>query len=368
MDIIFKALVGSHSYGTNVEGSDLDYKGVYIQSPEDVLEHGYQEEVRAGKDEVYYELRRFVDLCAKGNPTVLELLYSPADCIIYEHPIWAMIKDKRQEFLSVSCKYAFGGYAYAQIEKAKGLQKLMNWEKEDTIRKTVLDFCYVIDPNSHFDSLSLKTYLKREGLKQEYFGLAAINHFRYTYHAFYDYTKDLWMDNPRYKDVWEFKGVVQDEETSNDISLSDIPKYCIRNCILFFNKDEYSKHCKRYKQYETWLNERNVQRYVDVEGHGQRIDGKNLLHCVRLLETGLEIAEQKTINVRRPNAEYLIGIRKGKYNLQEILDGCDEKMKRMDEAFANSNLPTHADRGELIKLVTKIRKEFYKQNQLTIKT
>ena len=41
----------------------------------------------------------------------------------------------------------------------------------------------------------------------------------------------------------------------------------------------------------------------------------------------------------------------------------DEKMKKMDEAYDKSDLPKHADRGELLKLVTKIRKEYYnKQN------
>lgn len=50
-NIIFKAKVGSHAYGTNVEGSDEDFKGVYIQSPEDILEHGYQEQFSLNKDE-----------------------------------------------------------------------------------------------------------------------------------------------------------------------------------------------------------------------------------------------------------------------------------------------------------------------------
>ena len=53
--IIFKALVGSHSYGTNIEGSDMDYKGVFIQRPEDVLEFGYTEQIDVTKDEVHSE-------------------------------------------------------------------------------------------------------------------------------------------------------------------------------------------------------------------------------------------------------------------------------------------------------------------------
>ncbi len=44
-NIIFKALVGSHSYGTNIEGSDKDFKGIFIQSPEDCLEKGYCQQI-----------------------------------------------------------------------------------------------------------------------------------------------------------------------------------------------------------------------------------------------------------------------------------------------------------------------------------
>lgn len=364
MDIIFKALVGSHSYGTNIEGSDRDYKGVYIQTPEDVLERGYQEEVRVGKDEVYYELRRFVELAAKGNPTVMELLYSPEDCILIELPIWKMLKENRDSFLSLSCKYSFGGYAYSQISKAGGLEKKMNWEKEKTVRKTVLDFCYVIPLEDSFKSLTLKEWLKREKLNQKFCGLSAINHFRFTYNLFYDHLAEMKNDNPRFEGGgYGYKGVVQDEETSNDISLSDIPTFAKRDSILYFNKDGYQEHCKDYLSYQKWLKERNTQRYVDVEEHGQRIDGKNLLHCVRLLETGIEIAKEKTIRVRRPNAAYLIEIRKGKHNLQKILDSCKDKMKEMDEAFDKSHLPPHADRGKLFKLVNKMRKEFYNQNK-----
>ncbi|MEJ7666588.1 MAG: hypothetical protein WKG07_47250 [Hymenobacter sp.] len=33
-------------------------------------------------------MRRFVELLLKNNPTVLELLGTPADCIIYQHPLF----------------------------------------------------------------------------------------------------------------------------------------------------------------------------------------------------------------------------------------------------------------------------------------
>ena len=157
----------------------------------------------------------------------------------------------------------------------------------------------------------------------------------------------------------EYKGIINLVETSNDLRLSSIPKEQILNYIpMSFNQSGYEKHCKDYKDYTTWIENRNVQRYVDIEGHGQRIDGKNLLHCYRLLETGIEIARDKTINVRRPNAQFLIEIRKGKHNLQELLDKSSALMEQLDNEFDNCDLPHSADRSFFMKLMVQIRKNY----------
>lgn len=345
--VIFKALVGSHSYGTNVEGSDIDYKGVYIQSPEDVLENGYRQQFEVSKDETYYELRRFIELCCTNNPTMIELLYTPEDCIVYKHPVFDQLIKERDKILSKSARWSFGGYAISQIEKADGLEKKMNWEVERTERKTVLDFCWVLHPGVVGGTMPLKEFLISEGLKQENLGLAAVDHFRYTY-TIYETEEGS---------TERLKGIVQDEETSNDVSLSDVPKNSLPVNILYFNKDGYSKHCKEYKSYQDWLKNRNTQRYVDVENHGQRIDGKNLMHCVRLLEVANEIATKGIITVKRPNAEYLKDIRKGKYDLSTILDNCKEMVKGLDKAFDESSLPDNTDRGYFMRIINRMRKD-----------
>lgn len=348
-NIIFKARVGSHAYGTNIEGSDEDFKGIYIQSPEDVLEKGYQEQVTVGKDECYYEIRRFVELCCTGNPTMLELLFMPEDCIIEKHPVYDLLLQKKDLFLTKSCKYSFGGYAFAQIKKASGLNKKMNWEKETMIRKTPLDFCYVITP---IGAKPLKDWLlsqRGRGSYQESYGVSVISNAR-----------DLYFIYPDLKGDLGYHGIINLKETSNELRLSSIPKEeTFKYNIMSYNKDGYIAHCKDYREYSEWLSNRNTQRYVDVDEHGQKIDGKNLLHCYRLLETGIEIAKNKTINVRRSNSKFLIEIRKGKHDLKALLDKANDKIKELDEAFDNCDLPDKADRGALLKLVTKIRKEYY---------
>lgn len=358
-EIIFKAKVGSHAYGTNIEGSDEDFKGIFIQSPESVLEDGYLPQIEVSKDEVYYEIGRFVDLCVRGNPTMLELLFAPRDTVQYFTDYFMILADHRKELLSKQLKYSFGGYAIDQIKKAAGLDKKMNWEDERKIRKDVLDFCYVIDVSDEYNpnnigSKPVKDWLKEIRVKQEQVGLSAIDHFRYTYNVFIDYG-----DN---KEI-EYKGIVRDLNKSNDISLSFIPKDEWRMAIMYFNKDGYSVHCKEYASYETWLKERNVQRYVDIEGHGQRIDGKNMLHCVRLLETAEQIAKEGKLVVRRPNAKYLISIRKGQVSLEEIIKNAQSKIDNLDSLFQNSNLPEKSNGGLFKEIVKNIRKKFYEKNK-----
>jgi len=356
LDVIYKVRVGSHSYGTNIEGSDEDFKMIYLQKAEDVLNYGYQEQVNLTKDSTAYELKRFIELCCTGNPTMLELLYSPEDCIIYKHPIFDTILENKGKFLSKSCKWSFGGYAISQIEKAKGLNKKINWEKDKIIRKNPIDFCYIVldEKTAILDKsiglgerikqgvYPLKDWLKRKDYNQTDLLITKLNHSKEGYQVYFSNT--------------ETKGITVDG--GNNLRTSETKKKAIPIATLLYNPDVYSQHCKEYKEYQEWLKERNVQRYVDIEGHNQKIDGKNLLHCVRLLETAIELAQEHKINVRRKNAEYLISIRKGKIDLNTIIEYCQSKLKELDEVFEKSTLKEKADRGFWLQLLPKIRKQY----------
>lgn len=344
LNIIFKVKVGSHAHGTNIPESDEDFKMVYLQKPEDVLNYGYQEQVNLSKDSTAYELRRFIELCSTGNPTMLELLYSPEDCIIYKHPIFDQILDNKQKFLSKSCRWSFGGYAISQIEKAKGLNKKMNWEKERVVRKTPIDFCWVVVNEG---VIPLTKYLSELGITQKQVILTKLNHSKEGYQLFISTNT-------------ETRGISVDG--SNNIRTSEVSKGQIPHATVLFNPDVYSRHCSEYKAYQEWLKERNVQRYVDIADHNQKIDGKNMLHCVRLLETGIELAKEHKINVRRPNAEYLISIRKGKVDLNSLLEKCQNSLNDLDKVYNESTLPEKVDRSFWLKLLPKIRNEYASNN------
>lgn len=348
-NVIFKAKVGSHAYGTNIEGSDEDFKGIFIQSPEDVLIRGYQEQQQISKDETYYELRRFIDLCCTGNPTMLEVLFSPEDCIIHKDPTMNPLISIRQQLLSKSCRFSFGGYAYSQIAKAKGLEKKMNWESTRVTRRGILDFCYILTPNG---STPFKDWLSRQRgqfVHQHNYGVSAVPHCR-----------DMYYIYPKDRADLTYGGLVNADESSNELRLDSIPRSeMLKGIAMSYNKDGYLEHCKDYKSYQIWLEQRNTQRYIDIDGHGQKIDGKNLLHCYRLLETGIEIAKYHTINVRRPNASFLIEIRKGKHDLEKLLKEANSKILELDKAYEESTLPGKVDRSPFAKIMIKMRQEYY---------
>lgn len=338
--IIFKAIVGSQAYGTNTSESDTDIKGIYIQSNDEILSNQYKEQININKDECYYEIQRFLQLAQTANPTILELLYSPDNCILETSPEYELIKNYRDKFLTKKCYNSFAGYANQQIEKASGLNKKMNYEKEKITRKSPLDFCFVTLTGKTY---SLLEYLNNYNLKQENIGLTNLEHFKDTYALYYDETGEI-----------GFRGILI--ENSTQLRCSIVPKDKSPYTILYFNTQEYSKHCKEYKEYQEWIDKRNVARYVDVENHGQKIDGKNLLHCRRLIDVATEIPRLKTINVKRPNADYLLSIRKGKLSLEQILEDAKKDISGLKEIYKNSDLPDDIDNELVSNLLLQIRK------------
>lgn len=384
--ILFEALRGSQAYGTNTPESDEDKVYVFMSPLDDRLGLTYREQLTEdNNDTVAYELGRFLQLLQTANPTVVETLFTPEDCILYKHPIFDHLIAVRDMFITKKMKNSFGGYARQQIQKASGLQKMMNLEKDKVTRKTILDFVYTQYKQG---SILFTKILKKKGLKQEYCGLVAIPHMRYTYAVYYDIIQHFQKEktkygSPKYYDVLlhmnqleyfsseeeynsilkgknlKYKGIVQDVDKSNDISLSSVPKGIDPIATIQVNLDGYQQHCKKYKEYQTWLKERNTSRYVDIENHGQQIDGKNMLHCVRLLRMSKEIASGEGVIMRRPDAQYLLDIRKGKYNLKEILAECEEVLKDNDKLFDESNLPKECDFDLINQLLINMRKQFY---------
>ena len=368
---------GSHAYGTNVETSDTDYSGVFIQKIEDIIGFNYVEQINDDKnDTVIYEIQRFLQLLASNNPTVLELLNTPEDCILYKHPIFDEILNNRDIFITKICAKSFGGYGKMQIQKAKGQNKKQNWEKDKVTRKDVLDFVYVIEGSK---SIPWKKWNEDGGYEEKFCGVVNVPNAKDVYAVYFDKSSfscfsDSFPSKIRQRmrkyviennlTFLSYKGLVKTGEganvaESNALRLSSIPKDETPICNIVYNKDGYSEHCKDFKSYEDWLANKNEARWVDVKSHGQKIDGKNMMHSKRLMSMAREIAEGKGINVRRNDAEYLISIRRGEIDLETLIAEVEKEIVEIDELFTNSNLPDSVDQNFVNDLLIKIRKNIY---------
>lgn len=369
---------GSHAYGTNIETSDTDYAGVFIQSKEDILGFNYKEQINDdSNDIVIYEIKRFLQLLGTNNPTVLELLNTPEDCIIYKDPIFDLILENRDKFITKVCAKSFGGYGKMQIKKAKGQNKKQNWEKDKITRKDILDFVYVIDGSK---SIPWKKWNSDKGFEEKFCGVVNVPNARDLYAVYFDkISYNCFSESVPYNLResakilrtesnltlgFGYKGLVKTGEgvnvaESNALRLSSIPKGETPICNIVYNKDGYSEHCKDFKSYQDWLDNKNDARWVDVKSHGQKIDGKNMMHSRRLMDMAREIGEGKGINVYRENAKELIDIRKGKIDLQTLIDQVEKEILEIDEIFEKSNLPDKVDENFLNDLLIKIRKNIY---------
>jgi len=71
----------------------------------------------------------------------------------------------------------------------------------------------------------------------------------------------------------------------------------------------------------------------------------------------IEIATQKTINVRRPNAQELLKIRRGEIDLVAFMQKAEEEILELNELFEKSDLPNEVDNDFVNELLLRVRRE-----------
>ena len=128
---------------------------------------------------------------------------------------------------------------------------------------------------------------------------------------------------------------------------------------MTFNKDGFKKYCKEYRQYQDWIKNRNEARYSNNIEHGKNYDSKNLMHTYRLLDMAEEIATEGRLKVRRPNREFLMRIRSGEFDYDELIEIAEEKVKAIEAAYAKSALPEKPNEERLKEILIEIREARY---------
>jgi len=130
---LIHALVGGSAlHGVKVEGrDDLDVYGIFVERPGHILgldrfEHFVtstspesRRNTAADVDVICYSLRKWARLAAKGNPTVLQLLFTPAGP---DDIWWSSVLGNRDKFLARSHARQYMGYADAQLKRMMGMK------------------------------------------------------------------------------------------------------------------------------------------------------------------------------------------------------------------------------------------------------
>jgi predicted nucleotidyltransferase len=114
---ILAVVVGSRAYGLAGPGSDHDRRGVYaaptrlfwqLDKPPTHLDG-------PGEEQFSWEIERFCTLALQGNPTVLEVLWSPLRTQVTPHG--EALLAARSAFLSRRVAETYGAYARDQLKR-----------------------------------------------------------------------------------------------------------------------------------------------------------------------------------------------------------------------------------------------------------
>lgn len=297
-NIILLGLGGSHAYGTNTEGSDVDIRGIALNSKQDILcGHPFQQVVNESTDTTIYSVTKIIDLLTNCNPNTIEMLGLKPEHYLYLHPIGQELLDNRKLFLSKRALYSFGGYATSQLRRLdnKSMRTLEQAQQEQHILNSITNASYVWPE------------------KYQCFGEN-------------DFVK-LYLDNSEQEDL--------DKEIFMDVHLTHYP-------------------LRDYKS--MWSDMKNIvtdyskigQRNKKAIEHGKI--AKHMMHLVRLYLMCIDILEkEEIITYREADLEYLLSIRYGKFldenghPIEGFYDVVNEFERRMNYAAENSSLPEKPD-------------------------
>lgn len=303
-NIILLTLGGSHAYGTNIETSDIDVRGIALEREQELIGlSNFEQFDNSETDTTIYAFRKIINLLLNCNPNVIEILATKDEQLFILKDEGKLLRDNIDLFLSKKCINSFGGYASAQ------LRRLQNALARDSY------------PQSEKEKHILSSVMN------------AMDHLQTHY---VDFTKHgelkLYIDESDKEDY--------DTEIFMDIVLKHFP--------LRDFKSIYSEMSDITKQYGK-LNNRNKKK---DEEHLL----KHCLHLVRLLEMGTEILEGKGVHTYRPNREFLLDIRNGKYTYEEIYEFVDVIEKKFKYASDNTELPSKPKFKEIEELVININR------------
>lgn len=357
--IIFECESGSHAYNLNIPTSDVDTRGIFKMPKDTYLKvSSVPQQVSDDKqDTIFFELRRYIELAMMVNPNIIELLWIDPKNIRTMSPAMEKLRANRNLFISTRAFHTFGGYAFAQIKKAKGQNKRV-WNPKPEKRPSQLDFCRFIDFD---DYLTYYTVSKSRGKTPEMMpsrpmpltkaGIdltkchcAKLEHVPYVYRLYH------------YGD--EAKGVFRGDESTGlmlvteNIPIEDEWKKFIG--LLVFNEDEYNHEIVEWQNYWEWMKNRNESRWVSQETGQVNYDIKNMMHCFRLLISAKNILVNGEPVVRfaddSDDRKFLMKVRNGEFKYEELMPRVEAGMVELEELYKTSKVQHSVDQNKIDEL------------------
>ena len=151
--IIILGLGGSYAYGTNVETSDIDIRGVATNSPDDILTgKGFEQIINNTTDTTIYSLKKIISLLSNCNPNTIEILGLEDWQYLYLNDVGKALIDNSDMFLSKRAIQSFGGYTGSQLRRLcnKSARLVGQTEQERHILNSIENAKYTF-PEKYFD-------------------------------------------------------------------------------------------------------------------------------------------------------------------------------------------------------------------------
>lgn len=317
-NIFLLTLGGSHAYGLSTPDSDLDIRGVALNSKKEILlKKDFEQVCDTATDTVIYSFNKCIQLLKSNNPNTIEILGCKPEHYLYSSDIGDMLIKNQKMFLSKICIHSFAGYATAQLRRLenKSSRLLSQTEHENNILKSIL--------NAKYD-------------------------FKNRYFTCDDDSISLYIDKAVQKNF--------DSEIFMNIRLSNYP---LRDWCGMWN--EMKSIVNNY----ALLGKRNE----NAISHNKL--GKHMAHLLRLYMMCIDILEkEKVITYRDSEHDLLMSIRNGEYlddNRQPVssfYDILNEYEKRFEYAKNNTSLPEKPDNERIDEFVMSVNEKIVRDGVL----
>lgn len=348
--ILLECVAGSHAYGLNRPGSDVDRRGIFalpanayagLVAPPAQLSD-------ARSDVTFFALRRFAELAASANPNMLELLFTPAEFQLCVAPQGRVLLANRGLFLSRAAFQSHVAYATAQIKRARGQNKWVNRPQPEAVPRQE-DFCWLLPIASASAPVPFRPVRFAEAsVRLEECHAAAVEHATGLYRL-YDYGAEA-------RGVFRGGNLVLES-----IPLADEGARCVG--LMIFNRQAYESAKRDHANYWEWRRERNPARWEQQEAGELDYDAKNMMHTFRLLMAAEGLLRDGELRVRfdGPDRDFLMAVRGGMYDYDFLIAEAERRTADLEKLLPDSPLPAEPDLGAIDALVRRITTDWERE-------